>query len=162
MGGLTQFLLCLLGDIVRRIKQPGRHRVSSTIQWRYHQILTPPNPLNPPNPHICNSLTHIGCYMNYVISTVQGGTRLQHQVFDVTVLALKWIFPPLPVEFKGLVSFKKILAGKFNWNCVKEVLDCTIDTEAGTVALLECKHGEILTLVDIPSTKRRMKRKYLK
>ena len=35
------------------------------------------------------SLTHIDCYMDDVISVVQGGTKRQHQVFDGTVCALK-------------------------------------------------------------------------
>ena len=38
------------------------------------------------------SLTHIDCYMDEVISAVQGGTEIQQRVFDCTVRALNWIF----------------------------------------------------------------------
>ena len=47
-------------------------------------------------PHITNSLTHINCYMNYVITAVQGGAHQKRKVFDGTVRAQKWIFPSLP------------------------------------------------------------------
>ena len=48
--------------------------------------------------------------MDDVISAVQGGAELQHQVFDRTVSALKWIFPSLHGEFKDSVLVKKLLA----------------------------------------------------
>ena len=57
----------------------------------------------PGPPHTPESLTHIDCYMNEVISVVQGGPDCQYQVFDGTVRALKWIFPSSPVELKNLV-----------------------------------------------------------
>ena len=61
-------------------------------------------------------------YMDDVISVVQGGAYLQHQVFDGTVCALKWLFPSLPGELKDSVSVKKIVVGEGEWICVKEVL----------------------------------------
>ena len=56
---------------------------------------------------------------------------------------------------------EQIVAGEGEWTCVKEVLGCILDTEAGTVTLPERKTEEILTLVDIPATQRRMGRKDL-
>ena len=50
----------------------------------------------PPPPHTDESLTHICCYMDDVISEVQGGPDIQNQVFDGTVCALKWLFMTLP------------------------------------------------------------------
>ena len=43
-------------------------------------------------PHTPESLTHIDCYIDDVISAVQGFPDRQHQVFDGTVRALKWLF----------------------------------------------------------------------
>ena len=53
------------------------------------------------------------------------------------------------------------MAGEGDWTCVKEVLGRILDTEAGTVNLAESKLEELLTIVDIPATQRRMGQKYL-
>ena len=50
--------------------------------------------------------------MDNVISEMQEGPDCQHRVFDGTVRALKWLFPPLPGDLKDLVSMKKIVAGE--------------------------------------------------
>ena len=55
-------------------------------------------------PHTLQSLTHIDCYMDDVISVVYGGPDCLHQVFDGTVRALKWLFLSLPVDTKDSVS----------------------------------------------------------
>ena len=47
----------------------------------------------PVPPYTLESLTHIDCYMNDVISTVQGDLDHQPQVFDGTVRALWCLFP---------------------------------------------------------------------
>ena len=57
-------------------------------------------------PHTTESRTHIDCFMDDVISVVQGGTKRQHQVFDGTVFSLKWILLLLPGESKESVSLK--------------------------------------------------------
>ena len=72
---------------------------------------------------------------------VQGVSDRQQRVFDGTVRALKWLFPSIPGELKDSVSVKKLMAGEGDWTCVKEVLGYTLDTEAGTVTLLEQKIG---------------------
>ena len=54
------------------------------------------------------------------------------------------------------MSVKKLVAREREWTCVKEVLGWILDTEEGTVTLLERKLGELLTLVDIPATQHRM------
>ena len=59
------------------------------------------------------------------------------------------------------MSVKKLVTGEDDWTCVKEVLGWILDTEAGTVTLPERKLEELLTLVDIPPTQRRMGRKDL-
>ena len=53
------------------------------------------------------------------------------------------------------------MAGEGDWTCIKEVLGWILDTEAGTVTPPERKLEELLTLVDIPATQRRMVRKDL-
>ena len=108
-----------------------------------------------------DSLTHIDCYMGDVITALQGGAEQQREVFDGTIQALKWIFLSLPGETKYSVSIKRLMAGKGNWTCKKEVLGWRIYTEVGTVALPEQKHLELLQMLAIPSTQRRMGRKEL-
>ena len=119
----------------------------------------PPNRSVPP--HTPERLTHIYCYMGDVISVLQGGPYRQHRVFDGTVRALKWLFPSLPGELKDSVSVKNLVAGEGDCTCVKEVLRWILDTEAGKVTLPERKLKELLTLVGIPATQRRMGRKDL-
>ena len=85
-------------------------------------------------PHTLDSLTHIDCYMDDLITAVQGGSGYQHQVFDGTVQALRRLFSSLPREMKDSVNAKKLQMGEGDWTCVKGVLGWTIDTEAGTVA----------------------------
>ena len=70
-------------------------------------------PLTSPGlPHTLKSLTHIHCYMDDVISAVQGGPDHQHRVFDGTVCGLKWIFPSSPGDLKDLMSMKNIAPGE--------------------------------------------------
>ena len=64
-----------------------------------------------------------------------GGADQQHQVFNSTVRALKWIFPLLTGESKDSVLVKKLLAGEGDWEGVKDVLRWIIDTGSGEVAL---------------------------
>ena len=56
---------------------------------------------------------------------------------------------------------KRLLAGEGGWTSFKEVLGWILDTEAGTVTLTEGRLEELLTLVDIPTTQRRMGQKDL-
>ena len=86
----------------------------------------------------------------------RGGAYSQHQLFDCTVRVLKWLFLSLPEDLKDSVSMKKLLAGEDDCTCVKEVLGRILDTEAGTVTLPEMNLEELLTLVDIPPTQRKM------
>ena len=66
----------------------------------------------PAPPHIPERITHIYCYMDGVISVVQGGPDLQHQVFDGKVRALKWLFPSLPGDLKDSVSVRNLVVGE--------------------------------------------------
>ena len=56
----------------------------------YRAISVLPN-TEPIPPKIPDSLTNIYCYMDDVISAVQGGVERQHRVFDSTFSALKCI-----------------------------------------------------------------------
>ena len=112
-------------------------------------------------PHTYRSLTHIDCYMDDIISAVQGVLEIQHQVFDSIVCAFKCMFTSLPEESKDWVIVKKLLAGEGRWNCVKEILGWIIDMDSGTVTLPERKIQELQYLVAIPKTQWRMGRKYL-
>ena len=56
---------------------------------------------------------------------------------------------------------KNILVREGDWECVKEVIWCIIDTKAGTIALPERKLQELQDLLDIPTTQQRMESKDL-
>ena len=60
-----------------------------------------------------------------------------------------------------MVSEKNLLAGEGDRTCAKEVLGWTLDTEVGTITLPERKTQELITLVDIPATQRRVDQKDL-
>ena len=65
------------------------------------------------------------------------------------------------MDLKDLVSVKKLLAGEGVWTCVKVVLGWILDTYSGTLTLLDRNLEDLLTLVDIPATLRRIVQKYL-
>ena len=79
----------------------------------YQNYLPPPPRTHTPTPkHTKNILTDINCYMDDIISAVQGGSDRQHQVFDCTVHALKFISLSLSGGSKDSVSLKKSYWGK--------------------------------------------------
>ena len=82
----------------------------------------------PGPPHTLDSLTHIGFYMDDVITSFQVRADPQREVFGYTVQALKWLFPPLPGKTKDSVSVKNLMAGEGDWTCVKEFLGWLINT----------------------------------
>ena len=55
-------------------------------------------------PHAQESLIYIYCYMDDIISAVQGRLKRQHQFFDSNVCSLKWLFPPFPGDTKDLAN----------------------------------------------------------
>ena len=59
-------------------------------------------------------------------------------------------------ETKDFVSVKKLMADKGDWACEKDIFGWLINTEVVTVALTEQKHLELLQLIVIPVTQRRM------
>ena len=94
----------------------------------YGSISKIPSTVLAPPPHTHQILSHIDCFMDDVISVVQGRLECQHRVFDGTVHSLKWLFPSLPGDSKDLVIVKKLLAGEGEWTCIKEVLGWKIYT----------------------------------
>ena len=104
-----------------------------------YQAISDLLPTGPGPPHTCISLIHIDCYMDNVISAVQGDLEKQHQVFDSTVCAIKWLLPSLPGESKDSVSVKKLLAEERCWTCIKDIIRWIIDMKSVTVALPERK-----------------------
>ena len=66
------------------------------------------------DPYTRYSLTHIDCYMDDVISAVQDRPERQHQVFDDTGYALKWLLP-LPLgDSKDSMSVQNFWKEKAN------------------------------------------------
>ena len=65
----------------------------------------------------------------------QGDRTQQQRIYELTLQALKEIFPSLPTETKDLVSIKKALQGDGDWTTTKEILGWMLDTEDGTLRL---------------------------
>ena len=63
-------------------------------------------------PHTIDSLTHIDCYMDDVITAAQEGLNRQHKVFNIAVRALKWHLLTLPGKNKDYDSVKKQMVGE--------------------------------------------------
>ena len=59
--------------------------------------------------------------------------KQQQQVSELTLRALKEIFPSLPAEAKDSVSLKKYMQGDKYWATTKEILGLVVDTDAGTL-----------------------------
>ena len=66
--------------------------------------------------------------MDDLLSATQGDRTQQQRVYELTLRALKEIFPSLPAETKDSVSLKKALQGDGNWTTTKEILVWTVDT----------------------------------
>ena len=97
--------------------------------------------------------------MHEVISAVQDGPERQHQVFGWTVRSLKWILPSFLENTKDLANVKNILTWEGGWTSVKEVMGWTLYMEAGTVTLPERKFRELLAILAILTTQRRIGQK---
>ena len=78
MDGLNQVFLRLLRDADGRVKCPGQNRASGPSLWSHRQN---PSHWSAPPPHVQEGSTHIDCYMDYVIYTVQGGPKQQQRDF---------------------------------------------------------------------------------
>ena len=70
-------------------------------------------------PYTLDSFTHINCCTDDVVTAIQGGAYQQHEVFNGTARALKWLFPSLPGETKDSVSVNKLIASEGKWTCKK-------------------------------------------
>ena len=128
MGRFPQVFLCVLETLT----DVANALVDSELPVPSYGVISEVPSTGPGPPYTPESLTHIYCYMDDVISVVQGGPDCQHRVFDGTVRALKWLFPSLLGELKESVSMKKLVAGEGDWTCVKEVLVWILDIEAWT------------------------------
>ena len=96
MGRLPQFFCAFPETLIDVANTPVDTDLSVPSYGTISEIqATMPGPLHTPE-----SLTHINCYMNDVISAVQGIPDRQHRVFDVTVRDLKWLFMSLRGELK--------------------------------------------------------------
>ena len=61
-------------------------------------------------------------YIDDLMLATQGERAQQERVTELTLRALKEIFPSLPKEVKNSVSIKKALQGDEDWETTKEVL----------------------------------------
>ena len=93
MGVISQVFLRTLLDTDRSSTQ------SIICKYHYPSIyfhIKYPKYRQIPGPHPLDILTNIDCYMYHIITKSQGGTALQHQVFDGTFHYLKCLFTSLP------------------------------------------------------------------
>ena len=88
-------------------------------------------------------------YMDDLLSATQGGMKQQQRVSELTLGALKEIFPSLPTEVKDSVSLKKAMEVDRDWATTKEILGWVVYTAAGG------------TLLEIPPSQCRISTKKL-
>ena len=93
-------------------------------------------------------------YMDELLCAAKGDPAQQQRVSELTICALKYIFPSLPDEVKDSVILKKALAGYGDWARVKEILGWLINTHRGTLSLSSKQRLNILSLLEIPTTQR--------
>ena len=97
--------------------------------------------------------------MDDLMSATQGYRTQQQRVSELTLRALKEIFPSLPMEAKDSVSIKKALQGDGDWMTTKEIMGWMVDTEEGTLRLPPKRKAELRTLIGIPPSQRRISTK---
>ena len=71
------------------------------------------------------SATRLQCtkvFMDDLMSATQGNRPQQERVTELTLWALKEIFPSLPAKVKDSVSLKKAMQGDRDWAQTKEIL----------------------------------------
>ena len=67
--------------------------VATDLPVPSHRVISEIPATGTETPHTPESLTHIDCYMDDIISAVQGVPDRQHRVFGGTLCALKWLLP---------------------------------------------------------------------
>ena len=73
-------------------------------------------------------LQYVDVYMDELTCATQGNVGQQQHTSDITLRALKEIFPSLPAEVKDSVSLKKAMQDDGDWAQVKEILGWIIST----------------------------------
>ena len=99
--------------------------------------------------------------MDDLLSATQGDKTQQQHVSELTLRALKEIFPSLPAEAKESVSIKKALQGDGVWATTKEILGWIVNTNEGTLRLSPKRKADLGTLLDIPPSQCRISTKKL-
>ena len=67
-------------------------------------------------------LQYIDVYMDYLNFSTQGDVEQHQQAYELTLRALKEMFPYLPSEVKDSISSKKALRGDGDCAQIKEIL----------------------------------------
>ena len=91
--GLTHPIFCLLSETLTDVANTFVHML---LQIPGYGDITKIPETSLGLPHTLYRLTHIECYMDEVITSVQGGMEQQHQIFGGTVRSLKWLFLSFP------------------------------------------------------------------
>ena len=106
-------------------------------------------------------LQYVDVYMDYLNCATQGDVGQNQWASELTIRALKEIFPYLPTEVKDSVSLKKSLQGDGDLSQVKEIIGWIISTQSGTLRLPPKQLAELNILLDIPPSQRCMSTKKL-
>ena len=91
--------------------------------------------MDPPPTASAARLQYVDVCMNDLHRATQGDVGKQQRTSELTIQALKEIFPSLPSEVKYSVSLKKALQGNGDWAQVKEIFGWIISTQDGTLRL---------------------------
>ena len=90
--------------------------------------------------------------MDDILCAAQRDPTQKHRFSDITIRALKDIFPLFPDKMKGSAILKKVLAGDGYWYMVKDTLLWFIHTHRGTLALSSKLRIDLLSILSIPPT----------
>ena len=101
--------------------------------------------------------------MDDLLCAAQVEPTQQQRVSELAICSLKEIFPSLLGDVKDSVSLKKMFSGDGDgyWSTIKEILGWVIGTHRSTLVLSSKQHLQIISLLVIPDSHRRISAKNL-
>ena len=99
--------------------------------------------------------------MDGICCLTQGSLTQQQANTEVILKCIKEMYPSLANGIKDYTSLKKATLGDGNWAQIKEILRGIINTKDGTLSLSPKRFKDLITILFIPPTQRRMSIKKL-
>ena len=99
--------------------------------------------------------------MHELLCDAQGEPTQQQRISNLTIRDFKETPPSFPGEVKDPTSLKKALARDGDWAKIKEVLGWVTNTHWGTLELSSKQRLELISLLDITNSQRRISTKYM-